>query len=250
VKARVNAFFDALLELHGIDRGTTTFIGIGAEHRVIDDYAGLEAALAESQAPESGTALHVVLANGISVFGQEVWGISAGIPGGAVETGHAASGIALNVSAGFPAHGDGWTLVHEMGHFAGLFHTSQPDGLGGVMSDPLDDTPSCTTFSPSCPDGKNIMFAAFWGASGGIGIVSSAEQRTIVRGSPLYRTYPNGPLAGGRRAPPAGSRQGRADVAPCGNLVVELEARRSGKLGARGVVVEPDAPSALGRPAR
>lgn len=245
--ARIDAFYDALSELYGIDRGMTKFIGIGGEHRVISDYAGLESALAQSQPPDGGTALHVVFANGITVFGQEVWGISAGIPGGAVETGHVASGIALNVSAGFPSYADGFTLVHELGHFAGLFHTSQPDGLGGVMTDPLDDTPECANYPTGCADGKNIMFAAFWGASGGVGIVASDQQRRVVRGSPLYRSYPNGVLAERRSAAPRRSSDTPTTAVACGNLLVDLAAR---KLAARGVVVGPDAPADLGRPAR
>jgi hypothetical protein len=228
IKLRIDSFYAALGELYGIGRGEVRFAGIDAAYRTISDETLLYAAFAQTQPPDTGTALHVVLANDVTVWGSEVWGISAGIPGGAVEAGHPASAVALNVSLGFSAVADGWTLLHEMGHFAGLFHSSQPDSAGGVMSDPLTDTPECTTFSWSCPDGKNVMFAAFWGASGGSGIVASDQQRAIIRGSPLYRAFPSGTLEL-RRPPPVApdAERKHAELALAAGLCgTELRQRR------------------------
>jgi hypothetical protein len=79
--------------------------------------------------------------------------------------------------------------------------SSQRIGPAQFGTDPLTDTPECTTFSWSCPDGKNVMLAAFWGASGGSGIVASDQQRAIIQGSPLYRAFPSGTLE--LRRPPS-----------------------------------------------
>jgi hypothetical protein len=229
IKLRIDSFYAALGELYGIGRGAVRFVGIDAAFRTITDESLLYAAFAQTQPPDTGTALHVVLANGVTVWGIEVWGISSGIPGGAVEAGHPASAVALSVSLGFSAVGDGWTLLHEMGHFAGLFHSSQPDPTIGVMSDPLTDTPECTTFSYGCPDGKNVMFAAFWGASNGVGIVASDQQRAIVRGSPLYRAFPSGTMEL-RRQPPiaSGPERRHAELALAAGLCgTELRQRRT-----------------------
>lgn len=48
-------------------------------------------------------------------------------------------------------------LAHEIGHYLGLFHTTEQSG----SVDPFADTPSCDTFEESlfsCPDLSNLMF--------------------------------------------------------------------------------------------
>lgn len=52
----------------------------------------------------------------------------------------------------FPYH-MGITLVHEIGHWAGLFHTFQ--GFCGGIGDAVDDTPSQLTASRGCPIGRD-----------------------------------------------------------------------------------------------
>ncbi len=186
VSARVDSFYEALFQLFGVSRGSVTFVDIPAVHRTIGSEQELLAAYEQTVPPPSATAVHLVLANGITYFGSPVWGVAAGIPGGSVETGHSSSGIALNVSAGFPAVADGYTLVHELGHFIGLFHTTQQGNTSPVF-DPLTDTPQCPSYpAPGCPDASNIMFATFWGASGGIGVVSSPQQRAVFRAASVY----------------------------------------------------------------
>ena len=62
-----------------------------------------------------------------------------------------------------PTGGAAFTAVlaaHEMGHFLGLFNTSEPTQ---AIFDPLVDTPRCTDMFPDftraiCPDGDNLMF--------------------------------------------------------------------------------------------
>lgn len=81
-------------------------------------------------------------------------------------------------------------MLHEAGHFFGLNHTTE---LDGVSSDPLSDTPACSGISPEnvmdCPDRSNIMFLA-----GAIDFppTLSAKQKRVYRGSPIYRALPAG----------------------------------------------------------
>ena len=87
-------------------------------------------------------------------------GISPGIPGPAGLHSAPGSGVVLTGEA--LGQGDAGniltaqTLVHEIGHYLGLWHTSE---LGGGRFDPLDDTAECLVDSvEECPDFNNLMF--------------------------------------------------------------------------------------------
>lgn len=97
-------------------------------------------------------------------------GISQGLPGAAGLHGTPASGVVFT-SAYLGEHfqGEGREIVdgndftgivmaHEVGHYLGLFHTSEQYGQG---FDPIQDTPACTDssdFPSDCPDIDNLMF--------------------------------------------------------------------------------------------
>lgn len=89
-----------------------------------------------------------------------VLGLSLGIPGVAGLHGTGISGVAMTGEHIGSSQGNQLTaniLAHELGHFLGLFHTSEQNGQS---FDPLEDTPQCTDFSnpTSCPDWGNLMF--------------------------------------------------------------------------------------------
>ena len=98
-----------------------------------------------------------------------VLGVSAGVPGpfniqGTVVSGTLAEYIDDSASP-TPGAALGFILVHEFGHFLGLFHTSQTNSFQTAIKghDPIADTPECTTGDlnaglDSCPDRSNFMF--------------------------------------------------------------------------------------------
>ena len=124
-------------------------------------------------------------------------GIAGGIPGSMAVHGTRASGVALSfddlssaVMSGFPIEFLSVVLAHEVGHFTGLFHTSEMDG---TSLEPLPDTGVCDLSRDANADGMltfdecsglggdNIMF---WGVSDPSSTFSST-QRDVVGAAPV-----------------------------------------------------------------
>lgn len=105
---------------------------------------------------------------GMGGGGGSAIGISEGIPGAAGLHGTPTSGVVFTseymgetaqTQSGETLDGNqltGVVMAHEVGHYLGLFHTSEQYGQG---YDPLDDTPQCSSgFPDNCPDLDNLMF--------------------------------------------------------------------------------------------
>ncbi len=111
-------------------------------------------------------------------------GLAGGIPGPAIAHGTRLSGVA--VSLGLLRDDPeflGIVFAHEIGHFLGLFHTSE---FRGSTIESLDDTPVCTpnndadrnrTLAPDECQGLGADNLMFWAASGD---VLTSEQRAVV----------------------------------------------------------------------
>ena len=109
-----------------------------------------------------------------------ILGVSGGIPGPVGVQGSPRSAVIVDVSVP-EAAGDvpfGFTMAHEMGHFLGLYHSSEMSipfaGLPQIH-DPLADTAENDT--------SNLMF---YEASGG-GTTLTDDQGVVVRGNPWVR---------------------------------------------------------------
>lgn len=137
-------------------------------------------------------------------------GVSAGVPGPPALHGLARSGVAINAANFIAARGGSgdlaeakaeMTLVtaHEMGHYLGLFHTTEANGqsLSGGQNgvDPIDDSPVCQDSADSDSDG--VLSAAECSGSGASNLMfwsppNSARnltsgQSTVLRRNPVVR---------------------------------------------------------------
>lgn len=111
-------------------------------------------------------------------MGASVIGYAGGIPGPPLLQGTAHSGVAISTFGGLSTMSQadlvlqGATMAHEVGHYLGLFHTTEKSGNG---FDPLSDTPECdrgvydtdgdgavSAAECSSADGPNLMF---WSAA-------------------------------------------------------------------------------------
>lgn len=124
-------------------------------------------------------------------------GLAGGIPGAMGAHGTGASGVTLSMDDLMSAFGDDGpqlavTLAHEIGHFSGLFHSTETDG---TSFEPLTDTPVCdighddngdgfvTVDECVDADGNNIMFwGPFFPDSS-----FSPSQRDITGSAPMLR---------------------------------------------------------------
>ncbi len=137
-------------------------------------------------------------------------GVSGGVPGPGPLHGTKRSGVAINM-ANFIATKEGGgdmtdavaeaslITAHEIGHYLGLFHTTEANGealAGGTNgTDPIGDTPVCADSSDgdgdgvlsssecSGADGSNLMF---WSPPNGATTLTSG-QRSVVSRNPVVQ---------------------------------------------------------------
>ncbi|WP_437683577.1 hypothetical protein [Sorangium sp. So ce131] len=195
----------------GLRIGQITFHRLGREWAYVDE-AVVPLLLEQTAGAPGRPALNVIA---VSAFGGEIAnasGVTPSVPAVAVQHGTHLSGIVVSLF-GEPT-ADTVILRHELGHFAGLFHTTEfePD-----FGDPLDDTLRCDDVMSkleSCPDYDNIMFPT----GGDFSARMTPQQRTVVQASTFYRgivedgggaadplpTDPGTPARGSRSSPPTG----------------------------------------------
>jgi hypothetical protein len=139
-------FVDALDSvLAGADLGIGElryFDTYGSNYNDIYGFEEIHGLLSEGNT-NSDRRLNVFLVDELAVPDFPLYGIASHIPGPALASGSAQSGVIM--VSGFINQGDAWSAAnlagHEIGHYLGLYHTSE---VGGEHHDPLNDTPvSC-----------------------------------------------------------------------------------------------------------
>jgi len=174
VLTRMLEAYERILGSFGLRLGRSRqfeLVGAAASRFAVIDSTEEVSELFKTSAGAARPALNVFLIATSADF----LGIAGGIPGALAMHGTGSSGIALSFEDLRSALGVfgpeflGVVIAHEIGHFSGLFHSTETDG---TSFDPLNDTPVCdlshdtdgdgTVIAEECvgAGGENIMF---WG---------------------------------------------------------------------------------------
>lgn len=208
--------FDRVTEIFGaagmhIDRGDIRYVDLDEMESVVrfsilrsfEDFQELlRLSSAASSRADDALRLNVFLIRGFSGnLPTGLLGVASGVPGAAGVHGTSDSGIVFGVDAflGVQTEGTeetaafdgnrflGDVMSHEIGHYLGLFHTTETRG----GNDPLDDTPGCALATVTqydqlrdCPDLDNLMFPI---AVPEVGAELTAGQIETMRVNPLVR---------------------------------------------------------------
>jgi hypothetical protein len=201
---------DEIFGLAGVQLGEVRFFDVPAHvretFRVVRSQFDVYKLTAYGAPPDETLDAHLsvdlFLVDDMQFNGNNVLGISAGVPGAAGLHGNARNGMVfqttdLGVDNDHVAH----IMAHEVGHYIGLRHTTevvkgtdtnverQIDDWMGVI-DPIEDTPVCDQIQQTafhCPDASNLMFPAVPPANLGLEIELTADQTSVFEASPLVK---------------------------------------------------------------
>ena len=194
--------FDDIYSAAGVALGEVRYFDITGDdaerYEIVRSEADVQALVSLTELPGDASYDEVV---SINVFftrafnfsgGGGAIGISMGLPGPSGPHRTRASGVAFTSEFLGETFNDGSgnvdgnvytgvVLAHEVGHYLGLFHTTEQTLRD---FDPLDDTPQCTSgFPNSCPDLTNLMFPL----AGDDHVELSAGQAWIIQVNPLTK---------------------------------------------------------------
>lgn len=205
--ANMQALLDAFESIYrpiGVEIGALRFVDIGGQdaqsYGVIRSQAAVGDVLTLTEAPgdtlDDALSLNIVFIQTFALPGAGgVLGISQGLPGPAGLHGTPASGVVFTSEflgqrfrdgGGQIIDGNSYTgivMAHEVGHYLGLFHTTEQNQRS---TDPIADTPDCRNqgnFPTGCPDWTNLMFPL----AGPDHTDVSAEQASVIRANPLTK---------------------------------------------------------------
>jgi hypothetical protein len=191
VAARVDETFNLFRRLYGIGRGEVRFFPIEARFTSIQGEDNLYEAHRRAASASGEQRAQVVLTNVLQPDDEgEISGNCGCLPGAPTVAGTICSSVVVAFRGG-PAWVDASTIAHELGHFAGLEHTTELDG----EPDNLSDTPECAEIGTkagllNCPDHDNLMFPSVDQGTAEQSLSVSPKQRALVRASSLYRASP------------------------------------------------------------
>jgi hypothetical protein len=187
-----------VVELTGEPAATLTYVGVNEDVNANGQPDDMERLFALS-GDVGNRYLNLFLVRSIGAGGG-ILGIAGGIPGPQLVQGTVHSGVVVTTFGGLhelhPAdvtlQAD--TMAHELGHYLGLYHTTE---RGGTWFDPIGDTPECAAATydknrdgvvsaAECEnrDGPNIMF---WSAAAYPQVTTSADQRYVLSVAPATR---------------------------------------------------------------
>jgi hypothetical protein len=193
------ASFDAIYQTAGYHLGKIRFYDASPaatqEFAIVRDEGALPSLLMETKRPgntmDDVLSVNVFFVRGINLGG--TIGISLGLPGPAGLHGTQGSGVIFTSeymggqttdASGNSVDGNLFTsqvLAHEVGHYLGLFHTSESSGRS---FDVLEDTPFCQNITPNCPDIDNLMFPF----AGSVNSTITPDQAFVLGVNPLTKT--------------------------------------------------------------
>ena len=182
------------IELTGDEAANLTYIDLNIDRNENGQPDGLDKLFAVSGRVDNDY-INIFLISSFTPY--PVIGIAGGIPGPQLLQGTAHSGVAVSALGGLTSMSEadlfmqGDTMAHELGHYLGLFHTTERNG---DSFDPLSDTPECDranndangdgiVSSSECEwaDGKNLMF---WAAAHYQQDVQSTMQKKVLSLAP------------------------------------------------------------------
>lgn len=188
VKERIDLVFALESRLYGIERGDVRYHAIDAKVLTLSSIDAIDEANMLATEHGERPSAQLILTSSLEPDGAgngQIRGISNCLPGAVGVPGTKCSAVVVAFRAS--PQEDATTIVHELGHFIGLEHTTE---LEGGYFDSLGDTPECTNTGKgslsSCPDFTNLMFPTSI-AQEDRSVVVSATQARVMHASPLYR---------------------------------------------------------------
>lgn len=196
------AAFNGIYQSANVQVGQVKYFDITGEDA--QRYAVLRSDTAAAELPTLSTlqgttyddalSLNIFFVRAFAMEGGAI-GVSLGLPGPAGLHGTPASGVVFTSEflgrtfndrfGGGRVDGNKYTgivMAHEVGHYLGLFHTTEQNGQA---IEPLADTPQCTNFNDvfNCPDINNLMFPF----AGITHTEVSMDQASVIQSNPLTK---------------------------------------------------------------